>query len=96
VATLGVSPSKVAPNQVRTITFILSGGTWAVAPGITPSGVAGVSVGTVTLVNPTTATAPVTYGATGGTVTFTESSGGATRNQLVGTLMRWVPRRAYG
>jgi hypothetical protein len=93
--TLDISPSRVSPNQTKTVTFILNGSTWASAPTITPSGLAGVSVGAVTLVNPTTATAPVTYGATAGTVTFTESSGGATINQRVGLTIRWVPRRSY-
>jgi hypothetical protein len=92
-ATLDISPTRVSPNQVRTITFILNGGTWASAPGITPSGLAGVAVGAVTLVSPTICTASVTYPPTGGTCTFTESSVSATRNQLVGTLMRWAPHR---
>jgi hypothetical protein len=92
-ATLDISPTKVAPNQTKVITFILNGGTWSAAPGITPSGLTGVSVGAVTLVNPTTATAAVTYPATGGVVTFTESTVSATRNQAVGTLMHWVPRQ---
>lgn len=94
-ATLDISPTKVTPNQVRTVSFILNGGTWASAPGLTPSGAAssGVSIGSVTLVNPTLATASVTYGASTGTLTWTESSGNATRNQLVGPLVHWVPRR---
>jgi hypothetical protein len=91
MAALDVSPSKVSPNQTRTVQFILNGGTWGVAPGITPSGLAGVSVGLVTLINPTLCSAPVTYGSATGTCTFTESSVSATRNQIVGTLMRIVP-----
>jgi hypothetical protein len=91
VATLDISPSRVSPSQTRVITFILNGGTWGSAPGIVPSGLAGVSVGTVTLVNPTLATAPVTYGSNTGTVTFTESSVSAAKNQAVGTIQRMVP-----
>jgi hypothetical protein len=95
MATLDISPTKVTPNQTRVVQFILNGGTWAVAPTLTPSGPAstGVSIGAVTLVNPTLATASVTYGAATGTLTWTESSGNAARNQLVGALVHWVPRR---
>lgn len=95
MATLDISPTKVTPGQTRVISFILNSGTWGVAPTLTPSGAAsaGVSIGSVTLVNPTLATASVTYGATSGTLTWTESSVSATRNQLVGALVHWVPRR---
>jgi hypothetical protein len=95
MATLDISPTKVKPSQTRVIQFILNGGTWAVAPTLTPSGAAsaGVSIGAVTLVNPTLATASVTYGSAVGTLTWTESSGNAAHNQLVGALIHWVPRR---
>ena len=95
MATLDISPTKVTPSQERVITFILNGGTWGAAPTLTPSGAAstGVSIGTVTLVSPTIATASVTYGTATGTLTWTESAGSATRNQIVGSLVHWVPRR---
>lgn len=96
MATLDVSPSKVAPSQTRTITWIGSGTTYTSgAPTFTPSGAAssGVSVGSVTVVNDTVATASVTYGTATGTLTWTDSTTSATRNQIVGTLARWVPRR---
>jgi hypothetical protein len=95
MATLDISPTKVTPGQTRVVQFILNAGTWGAAPTLTPSGAAstGVSIGTVTLVNPTLATASVTYGTATGTLTWTESSGSATRNQLVGALVHWVPRR---
>lgn len=94
-ATLDISPTKVAPGQTRTISFILNDGTWGAAPALTPSGDAstGVSIGTVTLVSPTLATADVTYGTATGILTWTEDSVSATRNQRVGSLLHWVPRR---
>jgi hypothetical protein len=66
--------------------------------------VAAISVGSVTVVSDTVATVSVTYVAPAstpltaaqsltGTLQWTDSTTGATRNQLVGTIARWVPRR---
>jgi hypothetical protein len=96
MATLDVSPTKVRPSRVQTITFIGAGTTWTgSAPTFTPSGVAGVSAGSVTVVSDTVATAPVTYGAAVGLVTWTDSTTSATKKQLVSTLLfaKWTPPR---
>ena len=94
MATLDVSPTRIAPNQSRLITWIGAGTAWkSSAPTFTPSGAAssGVSAGGVTVVSDTVATATVTYGASTGILTWTDSTTSATRNQQVGTIMRWVP-----
>jgi len=92
MATLDVSPTRVAPNQSRTVTWIGSGTSWlSAAPTFTPSGLAGVSVGAVTVVSDTVATATVTYGTATGILTWTDSTTSQTRNQRVGTILRWVP-----
>lgn len=84
MATLDVSPSWVRSNRIRQVTFIGGGTTWlSGAPLFTPSGLAGVSIGAVTVVNNTTATAQVTYGTNVGTVTWTDSTTSATIRQRV-------------
>jgi len=96
MATLDVSPTKVRPSHVRKLTYIGSGTTWTVSPPtFTPTGVAGVSAGSVTVVSDTVATATVTYGAAVGLVTWTDSTTSATKKQLVSTLLyaHWLPRR---
>jgi hypothetical protein len=100
MATLGVSPSKVSPNQTKLITWIGAGTSWVTGnPVFTPSGDAssGLMVGSVTIVSDTIATAMVTYGTATGTLTWTvtDNVGSATVNQIVGTLIRWMPGRAY-
>jgi hypothetical protein len=96
VATLSVSPTRVRANQTKVITFVGSGTAWG-APTFTPSGVVGVSCGAVTVLSATTATAPVTYGANPGTVTWTDSTTGATTHQLIGGRITplWAPHRPY-
>lgn len=96
MASLDVSPSKILPNATRTVTFVGSGTAWlSGAPTFTPSGVSGVSVdGDVTVVSDTVARAGVIYGASVGTLTWTDSTTSETRNQLVTqTLPRIAPRR---
>ena len=94
MASLDVSPTKARPSRTITMTFIGNGTAWG-SPTFTPSGVAGVSCGSVTVLSPTLATAPVTFGANTGTVTWTDSTTAATRNQLVSNSLypRWVPSR---
>lgn len=94
MATLGVSPSRVPANQTRTIKLIGSGTTWGTtAPTFTPSGLAGVSGTNRVVQGDTLATLDVTYGANRGVVTWTDSTTGATANQVVGGPMtpHWVP-----
>jgi hypothetical protein len=97
VATLDVSPTKVRPNETYAISFIGGGTSWlSTPPTFTPSGLAGVSAGSVTVVSDVLATAPVTFPAAGGVVTWTDSTTSATRNQLVmsyGLLHTFIPRR---
>jgi hypothetical protein len=58
---------RSASRRSKTITFIGSGTTWlSGAPTFTPTGVSGVSAGSVTVVSNTVATVPVTYGRTSG------------------------------
>ena len=95
MASLDISPSKCRPNATRLVTFIGTGTTWlSGAPTFTPSGVAGVSVsGSPTVVNNTTATASVIYGVSVGTLTWTDSTTSATRNQIV---TQTIPRLSPG
>ena len=95
---LDISPSRTLPNTTRTVTLIGTGTTWqsGTAPVFTPSGLAGVSVsGGVTVINDTTAYITVVYGPTTGVVTWTDSTTGDTRNQLVSQTIipRFVRRR---
>lgn len=94
MATLHVSPSKIRPNAVHAVTFIGSGTSWlSDAPTFTPTGVSGISVGAVTVLSDTVATAPVTYDTATGTATWEDSTTSETVNQLVGTIPKWAPRR---
>ena len=96
MATLDISPTFVRPSQTRTILFIGAGTSWqSSAPTFTPSGVAGVSCGSVTVLSNTLASAPVTYGANAGVLTWTDSTTSATRNQSIqGRLpVKYVPPR---
>ncbi len=97
MATLDVSPIRVLANQTRTITFIGGSTTWlSGAPTFTPSGVSGVSVsGPVTVVSDTVATASVIFGATKGTLVWTDSTTSATRNQLVGQVLHMIWGNRY-
>jgi hypothetical protein len=94
MATLDVSPTRVRPNRVQVVTFIGNGTAWG-SPTFTPSGVAGVSCGAVSVISPTVATAPVTYGSATGVIVWTDSTTSATRNQIVSASLnpRWVPSR---
>lgn len=92
-AKLDISPSRILPNGARAVTFIGTETTWlSGAPTFTPSGVSGVSSGSVTVVSDTVATATVTYGTSVGTLTWTDSTTSATRNQLV---TQTIPRIAF-
>lgn len=98
MATLSVSPSRIPAHPAsttRTVTFIGIGTSWlSSAPTFTPSGVSGVSCGTVTVVSDTKATAPVTTGTATGTATWTDSTTSATARQAVGaSALHFVPRR---
>lgn len=96
MATLGVSPTRIGANQSRTVMFIGSGTAWGTsAPTFTPSGVAGVSGSGLSVASNTLATLSVTYGAGHGVLTWTDSTTGATVNQVVGGRITpsWVPHR---
>ena len=86
-ALLACSPTSLGVGTTTTVTFTLSGNTWSITPVITPSGTptsdVSWSVGSITLVNSTTATVSVTTGTTTGTVTWTDSASGATTPQNV-------------
>jgi hypothetical protein len=92
-ATLDVSPSWVKSNRTSTVTFIGVGTSWlSGAPTFTPSVVAGVSCGAVTVISDTLARAPVTYGTNVGVITWTDSTTAATIRQRVSQAGRpkWV------
>ena len=98
MATLDVSPHWIRGNSnISTVTFIGTGTTWqSTAPTFTPSGLAGVSCGSVTVVSNLVATAPVTAGTTNGNVTWTDSTTSATCKQYVGGHRPYfVPRRSH-
>jgi hypothetical protein len=96
MATLGVSPTRVRPGQTRTIQFIGSGTAWGTsAPTFTPSGLAGVSGTGLVVASNGLASLSVTYGAAKGVLTWTDSTTGATVNQVVGGRITplWVPHK---
>ena len=96
-ASLSVSPGRIPLSATTTVTFHGVGSTWlSTPPTFTPAGVAGVSAGSPTVINDTTATVPVTTGATPGTVTWTESTLGKTTTQTVlNKAPIYLPRRRW-
>lgn len=96
MAALDISPTRVRPSRTQTITFIGTGTAWkSGAPVFTPTGVSGVSAGSVTVVSDTVATAPITYGSSVGTISWADSTTAATRNQIVSASLypKFIPRR---
>lgn len=94
MATLHVSPSRVRPSHTITLTFTGSGTHWrTVAPSLSVSGLAGVTIGDITVLSDTLATADVTYGPARGIATWLESNSGAVWSQHVTAIARWVPKR---
>jgi hypothetical protein len=82
--TLAVGPSAITTSGTTTVTWTGGGTFWtSSAPTFTPTGVAGVSVGSVTVTSDTSASATVTTGPTGGTITWTDSTTSATATQIV-------------
>lgn len=83
-ATLAVSPPSLDTNTSSTVTWTGSGTSWlSSTPTFTPTGVSGVSVGSITYDSDTQAHATVTTGTNTGTITWTDSSTSATANQFV-------------
>ncbi len=80
-ATLAVSPTTGTVSTTPGLTFTGVNTLWnSENPTglITAAGVSGVSLGTITVVNDTSATATLTIGSSTGTETFTDTSTGAT------------------
>jgi hypothetical protein len=96
MSTLDTSPSRVAISQTREVIFIGTGTSWlSAAPTFTPSGLAGVTCGSVTVLSDTVATAPVTYGGNRGVVTWSDNTTSAQARQGVQSYppRLWVTRR---
>jgi hypothetical protein len=95
-ATLDVSPTITRPNRTRVVQFIGTGTSWmANPPTFWTTGVGEITVNSTTVLSDTQVEASVTYGPLTGTLTWQDSTTGATRNQLVCTSIRahWTPRR---
>jgi hypothetical protein len=106
---LSLNPGRIPPSATSTVTFIGTGTTWNTnAPTFTAAGAPASdgswSVGTVTVISDTSATAPVTAGVTVGTVTWTDSAYGETAQQTIATSVNkgeivaiyrshWIRRR---
>ncbi len=86
--TLAVTPGAL-PTSATTVETFTGGGTfWLTsAPTFTPTGVAGVSIGTVTVTSNTSAHGPVTTGTATGTITWTDSTTGATETEVVAEIV---------
>ncbi len=81
---LGVSPTTINTAAVTTVTFTGSGTTWTgTPPTFTPTGVAGVSTASLNVLTDTSATLVVTTLGTTGTITWDDSTTGATATQIV-------------
>lgn len=82
--TLAVTPGSIPASNTTTVSFSGTGTLWtSTTPTFTPSGVAGVSIGTITVTSDLAASAPVTTGATTGTLTWTDSTTAATTTETV-------------
>lgn len=83
-ASLSVSPPIVNTSCVVTIYFTGVGTTWtSTTPVFSPSGVSGVTLGSITYDSDTTAHADLTVGGNTGTLTWTDSSVSTTATQIV-------------
>jgi len=85
---LSVNPARLNPSSTKTVTFLGFNTTWnSTPPTISASGAPTAdgswSIGTLTVVNDTTATRSVTTGTTRGTVTWTDSTTSKTANMTV-------------
>jgi hypothetical protein len=82
-----VTPGAL-PTSATTPEIFYGGGTFwlTTPPTFTPTGVAGVSCGTVSVISNTEAHAPITTGATTGTITWTDSTTGATVTEPVAAV----------
>jgi len=85
--TLSLAPGAIATSNTTTVTFSGGGTLWlSSAPTFTPSGVTGVSCGSITVQSNTLATAPVTTGVSTGNVTWTDSTTSATAFETVAAV----------
>jgi hypothetical protein len=85
--TLAVTPGALPASSTTPETFTGGGTFWLTsAPTFTPTGVAGVSIGTVTVDSNTQARANITTGTATGTITWTDSTTGATVTELVALI----------
>lgn len=73
--TLAASPPSIPASTATTVTFTEAGGKFnTTPPTIGTSGVSGMTVGSVTVIDDTHATIPITAGSATGTVTYTDTS----------------------
>ena len=94
---LHVSPSRIRPGATHTVVFTGTGTAWlSSTPTFSVSGVAGISVGALTVTADALASAPVTYGTATGTATWTDSTTGATVKQIVGFVPKFIARSNRG
>lgn len=82
--TLAVSPATINTAAVTTVTFTGSGTSWLSSPPtFTPTGVSGVSTGSLNVISDTSATLLVTTLGSTGTITWEDSTTFATATQIV-------------
>lgn len=92
-ASLSVSPPIVNTSCVVTIYFSGVGTAWtSTTPVFSPSGVSGVSLGSITYDTDTTAHADLTVGGNTGTITWVDPSTSATATQIVQFAGMSVPQ----
>ena len=87
--TLSCSPGRINPGATATVTFTGTFTSWTTSPPTFTSTSPSISsIGTVTVISDTQATASVTASMTSGTATITDSSTGATTTIRITSLVR--------
>lgn len=81
---MSASPASIRAGRTTVVTLTGVGTSWTTAPpALSVAGVAGVTLGSVTVVSDAVLTAPVTTGEAVGTLTYTDATTGLSATQLV-------------